>query len=159
RARRTAGAPGTIRSMPTDARNRLQHRVVQAAEATLAQRKVVSPIDVLIGIDWLSPAEVDRWRQGQIPYLEAVAQANLSKLSAAMKYFRGWARNRELRPSETAYVARTRDRRLLRFSKSGAAAIERAYRTHWVASDLSPKRRGRVAEPLGINTAVAGTTP
>ena len=102
--------------MPTDARNRLQNRVVQAAEATLSQRKVVGPIDVLIGIGWLSPAEVDRWRQGQIPYLEAVAQANLSKLSAAMKYFRGWARNRELRPSETAYVARTRDRRLLRFS-------------------------------------------
>jgi hypothetical protein len=132
--------------MPTDARNRLQKRVVQAAEATLAQRKVVSPIDVLIGIGWLLPAEVDRWRKGQIPYLEAAVQANLSKISAAMKDFRGWARNRQLRPSETAYVARTRDRGLLRFSKSGAASIERAYRTHWVAPDLSPKQRRPTAE-------------
>jgi len=130
----------------TDAQNRLQSRIVRAAEAALAERKVVSPIDVLIGVGWLAPSEVDRWRQGRIPYLEAAAQVNLGKLSMAMKYFRGWARDRGLRPSETAYVARTRDRRSLRFSKSGAPDIERAYRTHWVSSELSPKERQRVAE-------------
>jgi len=132
--------------MPTDASKRLQDRVVRAAEAALAERKVVGPIDVLIGIGWLSLSEVDSWRQGRIPYLEAAARANLSKLSAAMKYFRGWARDRGLRPSETAYVARTRDRRSLRFSKSGAPQIERAYRTRWVSPDLPPNRRRRVAE-------------
>jgi len=130
----------------THAQGRLQSRIVQAAEAALAERKVVSPIDVLIGVGWLAPAAVDRWRQGRIPYLEAAVQVNLGKLSTAMRYFRGWARDRGLRPSETAYVVRTRDRRSLRFSKSGAPDIERAYRTHWVSSELSPGKRQRVAD-------------
>ena len=132
--------------MVTDAQSRLQGRIVRAAEVALAERNVVSPIDVLTGIGWLPPTEVDRWRQGRIPYLEAAAQVNLSKLSTAMKYFRGWAQDRGLRPSETAYVARTRDRRSLQFSKSGTPDIERAYRTHWVSSDLSVKKQERVAE-------------
>lgn len=132
--------------MVTDAQTRLQSRIVTAAEAALAERKVVSPIDVLIGVGWLAPSEVDRWRQGRIAYLEAAAQVNLGKLSTAMKFFRGWARDRGLRPSETAYVARTRDRRALQFSKSGAPDLERAYRTHWVSPDLSPRQRTRVTE-------------
>lgn len=49
-------------------------------------------------------------------------------------------------PSETGYVARTRDRRPLRFSVSGASGIERAYRTHWVAPELSAAKRERLAE-------------
>lgn len=135
--------------MATDAQDRLQARVVRAAEAALAERKVVSPIDVLIGVGWLVPSEVDRWRQGRIPCLEAAVQVNLHKLTTAMKHFRGWARDRGLRPSETAYVAHTRDRRALQFSKSGAPEIERAYRTHWVSPELSPKRRERMAEEAG----------
>ncbi|MGH3870579.1 MAG: hypothetical protein ACRDSR_03525 [Pseudonocardiaceae bacterium] len=50
--------------------------------------------------------------------LEA-AQAGLPKLSAAMRVFRRWAQRRGLVPSETGHVARTRDRRPLRFSVSG----------------------------------------
>jgi hypothetical protein len=132
--------------MVTEAQTRLQSRIAQAAETALAEHKVVSPIDVLIGVGWLTPSAVDRWRQGRIPYLEAATQVNLGKLSTAMRYLSGWARDRGLRPSETAYVARTRDRRSLQFSKSGAPDIERAYRTHWVSSELSPKKRQRVVE-------------
>ena len=51
-----------------------------------------------------------------------------------------------MKPSETAYVARTRDRRPLRFSKSGDPEIERAYRTHWVSPELSERKRERLAE-------------
>jgi len=66
-------------------------------------------------------------------------QANLSKVTAAMTALRRWTRDRSLNPSETAYVARTRDRRQLRFSVSGDAAIDRAYRTHWLSPDLSER--------------------
>ncbi len=132
--------------MTSDAQNRIRARVARTGEAILAERKVVSPIDVLTGIGWLAPSAVDRWREGRVPNLEAAMQVNLRKLSIAMKCFRAWARERGLRPSETAYVARTRDRRTLKFSKSGDPEIERAYRTHWVSPDLSPKQRERVAE-------------
>ena len=125
---------------------KLEQRVVRAAEAALAERQFVSAVDVLVGIGWLAPSHVEEWRQGRVEYLERVTQANLAKLSAAMKLLRTWAMSQGLVPSETAYVARTRDRRDLQFSKSGNPDIERAYRTHWVSPALSEAKRRRLAE-------------
>jgi hypothetical protein len=125
---------------------KIEQRVVRAAETALASRQFVSVIDVLVGIGWLAPSHVEEWRQGRVEYLERMAQANLSKLSAAMTCFSAWARGQGLVPSETAYVARTRDRRALRFSKSGNPDIERAYRTHWVSPALSEAKRRRLTE-------------
>jgi hypothetical protein len=132
--------------MPHGSGGKLDRRVVQAAEAALAERRFVAAIDVLVGLGWLEPRRVDEWRHGRVPYLEAVVIASLGKISTAMKVFRDWAQARGLKPSETAYVARTRDRRPLRFSKSGDDGIERAYRTHWVSPELSERRRERLAE-------------
>lgn len=125
---------------------RTERRVVEAAEAALAERQYVTAIDVLVGVGWLAPSHVAVWRQGRVDCLESVVQANLSRVSSAMKLFRLWAERRGLRPSETAYVARTRDRRTLRFSKSGDPDIERHYRTHWVSPELSERKRERLAE-------------
>jgi len=63
-----------------------------------------------------------------------------------MAEFRRWARARGLQPSETAYLARTRDRRALRFSASNDPGIEQAYRTHWISPKLSERKRERLAE-------------
>ena len=120
--------------------------MVRAAEAALAKRKFVTAIDVLVGVGWLEPRRVDEWRQGRVDYLERVTVANLGKISTAIHSFRAWAKARGLKPSETAYVARTRDRRPLRFSKSGDPEIERAYRTHWLSPELSERKRARLAE-------------
>ena len=118
---------------------------VAAAEDALARQQYVSAIDVLVGLGWLQPGQVEDWRKGRVRYLERVVQANLSRISKAMKMFRRWARQRGLEPSETAYVARGSSRRPLRFSKSGKPAIEEAYRTHWVSPALSQRKRERVA--------------
>lgn len=104
-------------------------RVARAAASALAERKVVTAIDVLAGLGWLPQVRVDEWRQGRVDDLERVVTANLAQISTAMRSFGKWARRQGLRPSETAYVARTRDRRWLRLSKSGDAGIERAYGT------------------------------
>lgn len=129
----------------------LEERVVRAAEAALAERKLVTPIDVLLRIGWLHQSAVDRWRQGRVDFLEDAISANLKKLSTALRLLRRWAERRGLTPSETAYVSATRGRRPLRFSKSGDPAIERAYRTHW----LSPEFRGKAAERLRARAARA----
>jgi hypothetical protein len=52
-------------------------------------------------------------------------------------------------------VAR-RQRRPLRFSKSGEPAIERLYRTHWVSPELSQLKRQRRGEKVSAETATAG---
>jgi hypothetical protein len=132
--------------MTNENRKKLERRVAEAGEAALADQQYVTAIDVLIGVGWLTPIAVDRWRQGRVEDLERVTQANLHKLSDAMAIFRRWAADRGLRPRETAYVARTRDRRPLRFSRSGDASIERAYRTHWVSPELSEAKQKKLLE-------------
>jgi hypothetical protein len=124
----------------------IEHRVVRAAEAALSERKFVTAIDVLVGLGWLEPRRVDEWRQGRVDYLERVTIASLGKISTAMRCFRRWAQARGLKPSETEYLTRTRDRRRLRFSKTGDPGIELAYRTHWVSPELSERKRARLAE-------------
>ena len=131
--------------MTPDNRRRLTERVIKAAEEALAAKGYVSPIDVLPGIRWLDPGMEKRWRQGRIICLEAAIQTNLPRISEAMKLFRAWAKAKSLRPSETAYVARTPQRQALRFSRYGDPKIEANYCTHWVSPELSETKRERLA--------------
>ncbi len=124
----------------------LSDRVARAAEAALAAKRFVSAIDILVGMGWLDPGAVEHWRRGQIDCLEGVVQAKLSRISEAIRLFRSWATAKGLFASPTDYVARTPRRERLRFSRSGEAAIEAAYRTHWVSPELSEKKRERLAE-------------
>jgi hypothetical protein len=126
-------------------RQRLADRVTRAAEASLAAKGYVAPLDVLLGIGWLDLNSEKRWRLG-LDYLERVVQTNLSRISEAMKLFRSWAASKGLVASEAAYVARAPQRWTLRFSKSGNPTIERLYRTHWVSPELSERKRERLKE-------------
>jgi hypothetical protein len=147
---RTAPAPGGEHGVTIKrpmAGKDLEQRVRRVAETTLAQQQFVSAIDVLLGLGWLAPSHLDLWRQGRVDSLERVVQANLSKVTTAMTAFRRWAQDRGLKPSETDYVARTRDHRPLRFSVSGDSAIELAYRTHWVSAQLSQRAVERQSRP------------
>lgn len=66
-----------------------------------------------------------------------------------MAMFRRWAREKDLRPSETRYVRTTRAGTVdLRFSKSGDPGIEKAYRTHYVSPALSERKRQNLEERL-----------
>jgi len=124
----------------------LAERVAKAAEASLAESGYVSAVDVLIGIGWLDPGAMERWRRGQLDCLEEVVQTNLPRISEAMRLFRSWANAKGLRPSETQYLARAPGRQTLRFSRGGDPTIERLYRTHWVSPELSEKKRAKLEE-------------
>ena len=124
----------------------LANRVTQAAEAALVDRNFASAIDVLVGIGWLDPGAVERWRRGQIDCLEEVVQVDPPRISEAMQLFRSWAIERGLSASPVAYVARTPRRQALRFSRSGNPVVEASYRTHWISPELSEKKRERLAE-------------
>ncbi len=78
--------------------------------------------------------------------LEAAIQTNPARIAEAMTLFRSWATAKGLVESEADYVARTPQRQMLRFSRSGDPTIEQLYRTHWVARELSEKKRERLAE-------------
>ena len=53
----------------------LADRVARAAEAALAAKRFVAAVDILVGIGWLDPGAMERWRRGQIDCLEGVVQA------------------------------------------------------------------------------------
>ena len=130
-------------------RSQIEKRVIQAAESALFHQHYVSCLDILIGLNWLQLSHVQDWRKGKIPYLEKVIQVNLSKISYAMKCFRSWTHAKELKPSETAYLRRTKGPRTeLQFSKSGDSIIEQAYRTHYISNILSDKKQKKLQEKL-----------
>jgi hypothetical protein len=91
------------------------------------------------------PQALQRWRQGQVDYLERIVQANLSRISKAVRIFRRWAVAKGLTASETHYVRRKSPGQTLRFSKSGNPGVERLYRTHWISRELSEEKRERLA--------------
>jgi hypothetical protein len=114
-------------------KNRAALAVARAAGAVLVAKSYASKIDVLVEIGRLDAGTVERWRRGQIDYLERVVQSNLKRISGAMKLFRAWVAEKGLYASTTAYVARTPRRQTLRFSQSG-----------------KPGDRSTVPDPLGL---------
>ncbi|MCA8955285.1 MAG: hypothetical protein KDC87_04380 [Planctomycetes bacterium] len=126
-------------------RMELTERVTQAADAAVREKGYATAIDVMLGIGWLQPSHVLEWRTRRLPFLESGIQANLSKVSEAMRLFAAWAANAGLQPSIAEYSARTANRERLRFSKSGEAAIEAAWQTHWVSPNLTDAKCARVA--------------
>jgi hypothetical protein len=127
-------------------RTPLPDRIAKAAEAALATQGYVSSLDVLLGIGWLNPSTMESWRRAQIDCLEAAMQVDPSRFTKAMGLLRSWAKERNLLPSPAQYFARSPQRQTLRFSRSGEAAIEEAYRTHWVSQELSERKREHLAE-------------
>jgi hypothetical protein len=127
----TARAP-TV-SIATYRADPLYPRIERAVHAVLAHGKVVAPVDVLIGMDLLTPDQLEQWRRGQVPYLERVIAGNLSRLSRLLRILRFHAHDLNLRPSATVYMRHGKGaRQRLRFTKSGDAKLEEAYATHFV---------------------------
>lgn len=118
-------------------------RVAKAAEETLQRSKMVSPIDVFVGLGWLRTGHVDTWRQGRVASLEQLAQVDAAKMVLAVQALQRWAKAKGLAPSDVAYVAGTRDRSELRFLADGDDA---AFRVHWLAPDLTPARQQQITE-------------
>jgi len=117
-------------------RAKLTDRVSKAAETALAAQHYVSPVDVLVGIGWLDPGTVKRWRQGQIDCLERVVQTNLPRISEVMRLFGSWAAGKGLFASETGLCG------------AHAAATEVT-----LQPEREPDDRTTVPDPLGFARA------
>ena len=117
---------------------------VEAAMEKLCQEKgYAAPVEVLMEIGYLPKDKYLQWRNGKVPYLEAVCNANLSKLATAMHQIRVYAQKNGLKPSYTVYNAwgKKSGKTALRFSKSGDKNIETWYATHMVDTAQAAKRK------------------
>jgi hypothetical protein len=99
----------------------------------------VVAVDVLVGLGWLTPAQVEAWRFGRVAYLERVIQGNLTRLGRFLRILGFHCHDLNLTASATAYVRwGAGPRTPLRFSKTGNPALERVYARHFVWPGKKP---------------------
>lgn len=94
-------------SVATYRNDPLYPRIASAVAAILEKGKIVTPVDVLIGIELLTPEHLEAWRRGRIPYLEQVIDCNLTRLSRLLRILRFHVHDLKLVPSENMCVMGT----------------------------------------------------
>jgi hypothetical protein len=103
------------------------------AISLLHTKGYISSVDVIMKLGYLSQSDYEKWRLGQVDYLERVCKCNLKKLSLINKTIRRLGLEKKLKPSGTVYNKWGKGpKRGLRFSKSGLPTIEIDYSTHYV---------------------------
>ncbi|WP_424185169.1 DUF2293 domain-containing protein [Actinokineospora sp. G85] len=123
---------------------RLARRVAEVAEELLGRKGVVTPLDVLNGLGWLSSRVVRSWELGTVPVLDATAAVPAERVAEAVASLHEWAGGRGLTVAEAEFVAATRDRRPLRFTAGGD---ERRFHVRWVDPGLSGAKLARATAP------------
>lgn len=125
----------------------LTGKIQDAVYQNIQRKGFVAPVDVLMDIGVLEKKDYDAWRRGQVPYLEKVCRVNLHKLSAIMHALRTCAAKNMLKPSWTYYHQYGKNRQTkLRFSKSGAEAIETAYATHYLDAQKTSQLKNKAVQ-------------
>ena len=106
---------------------------MSAVGTLLARGKVVAPVDVIVRMGLLEPAELEDWRFGRVPYLEKVMNCNLIRLSRLLRILRFHAHDLKLVPSSTVYLRWGKGpKQRLRFTRTGNGKLEEAYSRHFV---------------------------
>jgi len=108
-------------------------KIVRAVDAALRRENFVAPIHVFVSMDLVEKGDLNRWRNGQVRFLELVVKCNLAQASRILRILRFHAHDLNLKPSITVYRRKTKHGQIpLRFSKSGARHLEEAYSRHFV---------------------------
>ena len=122
-------------------------RIVKAVEKILAHEREVKPLDAFFKMGMIEKKNIDRWKKGQVPYLERVLQGNLSKLSRVLRILRFHAHDLNLSPKVTPYK---RGKKVLRFSKYGDSKLEDAYSTHFIKLGKSSANKALHTDSLPL---------
>jgi hypothetical protein len=127
-----------------------ESRVASVAEALLAERRFVTPIDVLMGLGWVAKPSVDYWLRGSVPFFDHLIHKDRTLLGAALDELAAWARARDLQPWDTDYGDRT-------FIEGGDPVLDRSFRTRWAFADKPAPRIPR-PRPRERKVVAAETT-
>lgn len=123
-------------------------KIVAAVSRILARQRFVAPVELFLEMNLLLPADLQRWKQGQVPSLERLLRCNLTRAGRILRLLRFHVHDLKLKPSITVYQHRSHR---LRFSRSGEHLIEEAYSRHFVivgkrnpfaAQEAEPQREG-----------------
>ncbi|WP_106498013.1 hypothetical protein [Lentibacillus sp. Marseille-P4043] len=111
----------------------IEQRIRRHSIELIKEKGYISPVDLLLKMDRLTPKQVEDWRFKRISYLERVTVGNLANLNHALKTLKKFAEEQNLKPSITVYKSWGKGpKKHLRFSKSGNPFMEELYSTHYV---------------------------
>jgi hypothetical protein len=97
----------------------------------------------------LHQTNVDSWRKGRIDVLEEFIQGRPDKISFCLEFFRQWAHQKGLKPSEAAYVRTTRAGTApLQFTHAADPETEKNYRIHYLSAALTESKRQHLEDKL-----------
>ncbi len=123
----------------------LYPRVAQAVASLLKDSDEISPVSVLMIIGCLMPKDYDAWRRGQVPYLERVIQGSLSKASRYVRILGFHAHELNMVSKQRTYVQQGKTR-ILRFSRSGNAGVEKSYAKHFFWNQSASKKQAYIEQ-------------
>jgi hypothetical protein len=107
--------------------------VVDVLDEVLATADVVTPVEVLVRLEILTPEQVSAWRRGQLPYLERAITAGLQKVGRLLRVLDSQARAKGLVATEAKHWRSGKGpKRRLRFTKQGDATSEASYARSYV---------------------------
>lgn len=100
-------------------RKKIEQSVRRHATELIKEKGYISPVDLLVKMERLTPKQVEDWRMKRIPYLERVTAGNLGKLNHTLKALKNFAKEQNLKPSITVYKSWGKGpKKKLRFSKT-----------------------------------------
>lgn len=107
--------------------------IAEVVAEILKAGDTVVPVDVLVRLEIIEPAEVEAWRRGGLPYLERGIKSGLSRVGRVLRLVSEHCTALGLSPQPGKYLRYGKGpNRQLRFSKRADQESERAYGTHFV---------------------------
>lgn len=130
--------------------------IERAVLGILTEGPTVTPVEVMVRIGWLTRQNLEAWRRGRVPYLEAVVQNNLTRLRRFLRILSFACHDIKLTGTPGEAPRRATGRAIiLRFTKTGDPRLEAAYARRYVWPGKGPFH---LPERHNV-TQVAGGTP
>lgn len=111
-------------------------RIRNSMDKQIEEKGFATVVDTFIDIGILEKLHYEKWRKGQVLYLEKVCKVNLNKLSEIIKEIYKYSKELDLKERFTFYKKYGKGKVKLRFSKSGQDNIEKRYATHFIMKNV-----------------------
>ena len=94
-------------------------QIRNSIDSQIKQKGFVTVVDTFIDVGILDKQNYEKWREGQIIYLEKVCKGNLNKLYEVLKEIYKYSKELNLKENYTFYKKYGKGKVKLRFSKIG----------------------------------------
>ena len=111
-------------------------KIRKSMNSQLKEKGLLTIVDTFMDIGILDKLDYEKWRKGQISYLEKVCKGNLHKLSETVKEIYKYSQELRLLQRHTFYKKYGKGKIKLRFSKSGQEKIGERYACTFIQNKI-----------------------